>query len=60
MNLIWMEGECKRGSDKCSLEESVLNGRLEIWSRYIQIDGKMKELIMDIDLYEMIRGREYD
>ena len=22
------------------LEENVLNGRLEIWSRYMQIDGK--------------------
>ena len=43
-----MEGGCKRENDKCSLEENVLNGRLEIWSRYMQIDGKMKELIMEM------------
>ena len=55
-----MEGECKRTSDKCYLEESFLNGRLEIWSRYMKIDGKMKELIMEIDLYEMIGRREFD
>ena len=55
MNWIGMEGECERESDKCSLEEGVFNGRLEIWWRYMQIDGKMKELIM-----EMIRRRKYD
>ena len=48
MNWIGMEGECERGSDKCCLEESVFNGRLEIWSRYMQIYGKMKELIMEM------------
>lgn len=40
MNWIGMEGEWKRESDKCSLEESFLNGRLEIWSRHTQIDEK--------------------
>ena len=53
MNWIWTEEECERESDKCSLDESVFNGRLEMWSRYMQIDGKMKELIMEIDFYEM-------
>ena len=43
-----MEWGCKRENDKCSLEESVFNGRLEIWSRYMQIDGKMKDLIMEM------------
>ena len=43
-----MEGECERASDKFSLEESVLNGRQGIWSRYMQIDGKMKEFIMEM------------
>ena len=60
MNWIGMEGEYKRENDKCSLEENVLNGRLEIWSRNMQIDGKMKELIMENDVNEMIRRREDD
>ena len=55
MNWIGMEGGCKRENYKCSREESVFNGRLEIWSRYMQIDWKMKELIIN-----MIRRREYD
>ena len=37
-------GMWERESDKCSLEESVFNGRLEIWSRYMQ----MNELIMEM------------
>ena len=48
MNWIGMQEGCKRENDKCSLEKSVFNGRLEIWSRYMQIDGKMKELIMEM------------
>ena len=35
-------------NDKYSLEENVLNGRLEIWSRCMQIDGKMGEVIREM------------
>ena len=55
MNGIGMVGECKRENDKCALEENVLNGILEIWSRYMQIDGKMKHLIKENDLYKRIK-----
>ena len=56
MNWIGMEGECERASDKYSPEENVFNGRLEIWSRYMQIDG----IDHGNDLNEMVRRREYD
>ena len=48
MNWIGIQGGCKRENDKCSLEETVFNGRQEIWSRYMQIDGKMKQLIIEM------------
>ena len=48
LNWNGMEG-INYENDKYSLEENVLNGRLEIWPRYMQkIDGKMKKLIMEM------------